>query len=165
MTTTQKDELCGACNGVGTVDTEICKRCAGHGFFYQHGCGATYTLELFRGLAFAYEEFWKPGEPILPPRMEFRHCVCRSTIGIGTDVNGNWVREKDWLEAHKRRKIRKLTGIRLECVSIVSRCPFCGSYKWDEDFEMPTGTICKHPTKFSSKSGLGVAGRICANDD
>lgn len=174
----QKNETCGACGGNGYVRVQqgigpepksvhvTCLRCVGHGFFYEHGCGVTYTLEHFKGLEFGYEEFWNAlDRPVMSPRIEYRYCVCGSIIGIGTDREGNWIPEKDWLLAHGRRNTRKLTNIKLESVSLVSRCPYCGSDDWDNEVKKPDGTMCEHPTKFGRTAGLGVAGRVRADDD
>lgn len=53
---------------------EIVRTCA---------CGASYTLEEWKKLVFAYRQVI-PSDPEHPDMMfaEFRHCSCRSTISI-----------------------------------------------------------------------------------
>ncbi len=50
-------------------ENPIVKRCA---------CGRNYTLTAWRRLELAYTEPGEPGEHV-----EFRHCRCRSTLGVG----------------------------------------------------------------------------------
>jgi len=44
----------------------------------------------------------------------------------------------------------KLVDLEPHSISIVSRCPYCGTKDWDTPKKKPNGEVCNHPTKFSN---------------